>query len=225
MGGNIITWTGSICNIRVMLTSDVLVEFYISGDDLRRQLLLQSMIKYLQFHWRVVKNWSTLRLVLSESVVYHSLMSALNPVEAQLNGATVDRQQLDKRMIGLRSRTRFFFSVWMLQWRPETKSSVHLIPGASVDVELEVFVNRSTAPKLNSGAEEIEDILVLHLERGKDYFIPVTGNYLSSCYGTSILSLCNLKEPVQEMPQETLRKLVSAQEPFFSFFFSLTNHI
>lgn len=86
-----------------------------------------------------------------------------------------------------------------------------------MDVELEVFVNRSTAPKLNSGVEEIEDILVLHLERGKDYFIPVTGNYLSSCYGTSILSLCNLKEPVQEMPQETLRKLVSAQEPFFFF--------
>ncbi|XP_041844152.1 type II inositol 1,4,5-trisphosphate 5-phosphatase isoform X2 [Melanotaenia boesemani] len=79
--------------------------------------------------------------------------------------------------------------------------------GGTVDIELEVFVNRSTAPGLNCGKQQIEDILVLHLERGKDYFISITGNYLSSCYGTSIYSLCQLREPVQEMPQETLREL------------------
>uniref|UniRef100_A0A671WVM4 phosphoinositide 5-phosphatase n=1 Tax=Sparus aurata TaxID=8175 RepID=A0A671WVM4_SPAAU len=71
--------------------------------------------------------------------------------------------------------------------------------GGSVEIELEVFVNRSTAPDLNSGKEQIEDILVLHLERGKDYFIPVTGNYLPSCYGTSIHSLCHMREPIQDM--------------------------
>lgn len=79
-----------------------------------------------------------------------------------------------------------------------------------MDIELEVFVNRSTAPDLNSGKEQIEDILVLHLERGKDYFISVTGNYLPSCYGTSIRSLCQMREPIQDMPQKTLRELVSA---------------
>uniref|UniRef100_A0A3P8S850 phosphoinositide 5-phosphatase n=1 Tax=Amphiprion percula TaxID=161767 RepID=A0A3P8S850_AMPPE len=79
--------------------------------------------------------------------------------------------------------------------------------GGSVDIELEVFVNRSTAPGLNSGVQQIEDILVLHLERGKDYFISVTGNYLPSCYGTSLHSLCQLREPIQDMPQETLREL------------------
>lgn len=81
--------------------------------------------------------------------------------------------------------------------------------GASVDIDLEVFVNRSTAPDLNSGKERIEEILVLHLERGKDYFISVTGNYLPSCFGTSIRSLCQMREPIQDMPAETLRKLVS----------------
>lgn len=79
----------------------------------------------------------------------------------------------------------------------------------SVDIELEVFVNRSTAPKLNCGKEKMEDILVLHLERGKDYFISVMGNYLPSCYGSSIHSLCQLREPIQDMPQETLRRVVS----------------
>lgn len=88
-------------------------------------------------------------------------------------------------------------------------SVVHLSPGATVDIDLEVFVNRSTAPDLNSGKEQIEEILVLHLERGKDYFISVTGNYLPSCFGTSIRSLCQMREPIQDTPAEILRKLVS----------------
>uniref|UniRef100_A0A7N5ZVL3 phosphoinositide 5-phosphatase n=1 Tax=Anabas testudineus TaxID=64144 RepID=A0A7N5ZVL3_ANATE len=79
--------------------------------------------------------------------------------------------------------------------------------GGSVDIELEIFVNRTTAPELNFGKQMIEDILVLHLERGKDYFISVTGNYLPSCYGTPINLLCQLREPIQDMTQETLRKL------------------
>lgn len=79
-----------------------------------------------------------------------------------------------------------------------------------MDIELEIFVNRSTAPDLNFGKQQIEDILVLHLERGKDYFISVTGNYLPSCYGTPISLLCQLREPIQDMPQMTLRELVSA---------------
>lgn len=85
----------------------------------------------------------------------------------------------------------------------------HLYPGGSVDIELEVFVNRVTAPDLNSGKEQIEDILVLHLEHGKDYFISVSGNYLPSCFGTSINLLCLMREPIRDMPPETINKLVS----------------
>uniref|UniRef100_A0A4W6DGQ4 phosphoinositide 5-phosphatase n=1 Tax=Lates calcarifer TaxID=8187 RepID=A0A4W6DGQ4_LATCA len=94
-------------------------------------------------------------------------------------------------------------------WLTANPPKGFIAQGGSVDIELEVFVNRLTAPELNSGKQQIEDILVLHLERGKDYFISVTGNYLPSCYGTSIYSLCHLREPVQDMPQETLRELVS----------------
>ncbi|XP_035806725.2 type II inositol 1,4,5-trisphosphate 5-phosphatase isoform X1 [Amphiprion ocellaris] len=92
-------------------------------------------------------------------------------------------------------------------WLTANPSKGFIAQGGSVDIELEVFVNRSTAPGLNSGVQQIEDILVLHLERGKDYFISVTGNYLPSCYGTSLHSLCQLREPIQDMPQETLREL------------------
>uniref|UniRef100_A0AAY5ESS6 phosphoinositide 5-phosphatase n=1 Tax=Electrophorus electricus TaxID=8005 RepID=A0AAY5ESS6_ELEEL len=70
---------------------------------------------------------------------------------------------------------------------------------ASIDIDLEVFVNRSTAPELNSGQQQLEDILVLHLERGKDYFISITGSYLPSCFGSSIHTLCQMREPIQEI--------------------------
>ncbi|XP_068426485.1 type II inositol 1,4,5-trisphosphate 5-phosphatase isoform X2 [Clinocottus analis] len=98
-------------------------------------------------------------------------------------------------------------STYCKPWLTANPPKGFIAEGGSVDIELEVFVNRSTAPELNSGKEQIEDILVLHLERGKDYFISVTGNYRPSCYGSSIHSLCQLREPIQDMPQETLRNM------------------
>uniref|UniRef100_A0A1A8BEF9 phosphoinositide 5-phosphatase n=1 Tax=Nothobranchius kadleci TaxID=1051664 RepID=A0A1A8BEF9_NOTKA len=86
----------------------------------------------------------------------------------------------------------------------------------SADIDLEVFVNRTTAPDLNCGKQVIEDILVLHLERGKDYFISVTGNYLPSCYGSSIYSLCHMREPIRDMPQETLLQLAEKSAADFA---------
>uniref|UniRef100_A0A803V0R5 phosphoinositide 5-phosphatase n=1 Tax=Ficedula albicollis TaxID=59894 RepID=A0A803V0R5_FICAL len=80
--------------------------------------------------------------------------------------------------------------------------------GFLLSVELEVFVNKSTATHLNSGEEKLEDILVLHLVRGKDYFLSVTGNYLPSCFGSPIHTLCYMREPIQDMPAEAIRRLV-----------------
>uniref|UniRef100_A0A9J7Z1V5 phosphoinositide 5-phosphatase n=3 Tax=Cyprinus carpio TaxID=7962 RepID=A0A9J7Z1V5_CYPCA len=88
--------------------------------------------------------------------------------------------------------------------------------GTSVDIDLEVFVNRSTAPELNSGQQQLEDILVLHLERGKDYFISVTGNYLPSCFGSSLSTLCLLREPIQDMPLETIREYTTNHRSAFT---------
>ncbi|NXV72387.1 I5P2 phosphatase, partial [Atlantisia rogersi] len=78
---------------------------------------------------------------------------------------------------------------------------------AEITIELEVFVNKSTATRLNSGEEQLEDILVLHLSRGKDYFLSVTGNYLPSCFGSPIHTLCYMRDPIQDMPAESIRKL------------------
>lgn len=47
--------------------------------------------------------------------------------------------------------------------------------GEKCDIKLEVYVDKRTACKLNSGEDKLYDILVLHLEGGKDIFITVTG--------------------------------------------------
>ncbi|XP_055782216.1 type II inositol 1,4,5-trisphosphate 5-phosphatase-like isoform X2 [Salvelinus fontinalis] len=92
-------------------------------------------------------------------------------------------------------------------WLTANPAKGFIAQGGNVDIDLEVFVNRSTATELNAGRQQIEDILVLHLERGKDYFLSVSGNYLPSCFGSSIHTLCQLRDPIQEMPLETIREL------------------
>ncbi|KAG5858030.1 hypothetical protein ANANG_G00025780 [Anguilla anguilla] len=98
-------------------------------------------------------------------------------------------------------------------WLTANPPKGFLAQGASLNIELEVFVNRSTAPELNSGREQMEDILVLHLELGKDYFISVSGAYLPSCFGSPLPALCLLRDPIQDLPLDSLRRLsVMAQD-------------
>ena len=56
-------------------------------------------------------------------------------------------------------------------------------------VDLEMYVNKSTAPGLNSGKDHLEEILVLHLQGGKDFFVSLTtGKVL--WYIISVVSVC-----------------------------------
>lgn len=93
------------------------------------------------------------------------------------------------------------------QWLTAKPSRGFLLPDSHVEIELELFVNKATATKLNSGKDKIEDILVLHLIRGKDYFLSVSGNYLPSCFGSPIHSLCYMREPILDLPLETVSRL------------------
>ncbi|XP_031450763.1 type II inositol 1,4,5-trisphosphate 5-phosphatase isoform X1 [Phasianus colchicus] len=93
------------------------------------------------------------------------------------------------------------------EWLIANPSKGFLLPGSEITIELELFVNKSTATHLNSGEEKLEDILVLHLDRGKDYFLSVTGNYLPSCFGSPIHTLCHMREPIQDMSAESIRNL------------------
>nr|XP_012635368.1 type II inositol 1,4,5-trisphosphate 5-phosphatase isoform X5 [Microcebus murinus] len=93
------------------------------------------------------------------------------------------------------------------QWLNANPSRGFLLPDSDIEIELELFVNKNTATKLNSGEDKIEDILVLHLDRGKDYFLSVSGNYLPSCFGSPIHTLCYMREPILDLPPEVISEL------------------
>ncbi|XP_029476002.1 type II inositol 1,4,5-trisphosphate 5-phosphatase isoform X2 [Rhinatrema bivittatum] len=92
-------------------------------------------------------------------------------------------------------------------WLTASPSKGFLMQGAEAVIDLELFVNKSTATQLNSGEDSIEDILVLHLAGGKDYFLSVSGNYLPSCFGSSIQALCYMREPIRDLSAASIREL------------------
>lgn len=89
----------------------------------------------------------------------------------------------------------------------------YLEPNESVEISLEVYVSKDSVTLLNSSQDTIEDILVLHLDRGKDYFLTITGSYLVSSFGTSLEALCRMKRPIREIP---VTKLIDLGEDSFS---------
>ncbi|XP_049792520.1 inositol polyphosphate 5-phosphatase OCRL isoform X1 [Schistocerca nitens] len=95
-----------------------------------------------------------------------------------------------------------------------------IMPGEKCDIRLEVFVDKKSAFKLNSGEDKLYDILVLHLEGGKDIFITVTGTYERSCFGASIEALVYITLPIREIPVgrlvelESNKEVTSTQDPY-----------
>jgi phosphatidylinositol-bisphosphatase len=65
-------------------------------------------------------------------------------------------------------------------------------PGESLDITIEACINASCAHAVQTGAEPLEDILILALENGRDYFVPVQGTYVKSCFGSTIEYLVNV---------------------------------
>nr|XP_056715173.1 inositol polyphosphate 5-phosphatase OCRL isoform X1 [Euleptes europaea] len=88
----------------------------------------------------------------------------------------------------------------------------YLEPNETVDISLDVYVSKDSVTLLNSGEDKIEEILVLHLDRGKDYFLTISGSYLPSCFGTSLEALCRMKRPIRQIP---VTKLIDLGEDSF----------
>ncbi|XP_069069092.1 inositol polyphosphate 5-phosphatase OCRL isoform X1 [Pleurodeles waltl] len=98
-------------------------------------------------------------------------------------------------------------------WLRAEPSDGYLEPNETVEISLDVYVSKDSLAILNSGEDSIEDILVLHLDRGKDYFLTITGNYLPSCFGTSLEALCRMKRPIREVK---IAKLIDLGEDSLS---------
>ncbi|XP_055368394.1 inositol polyphosphate 5-phosphatase OCRL isoform X2 [Betta splendens] len=105
-------------------------------------------------------------------------------------------------------------SQYCKSWLRAEPSDGFLEPNETLEIYLEVYVSKDSVTLLNSGEDEIEEILVLHLDRGKDYFITITGNYLPSCFGTSLETLCRMKKPIREIP---ITKLIDLEKSKMNF--------
>ena len=67
-----------------------------------------------------------------------------------------------------------------------------------------MFVAPEVAGDVMKDQNKLEDILVLHLEGGKDFFISVSGNYILSSFGQSLERLVQLHVPIREVATEKL---------------------
>lgn len=73
-----------------------------------------------------------------------------------------------------------------------------------------MLVTPELASSLVYGKDKLEDILVLHLEGGKDFFISVSGDYVQTSFGHSLESLVQLHMPIREVPVGQLVDVISS---------------
>ncbi|XP_076077644.1 inositol polyphosphate 5-phosphatase OCRL-like isoform X1 [Mytilus galloprovincialis] len=95
-------------------------------------------------------------------------------------------------------------------WMMASPSKAVITPGKSCEINISVYVDKKSAAVLNSGEDKLEDILVLHLNGGKDFFISVSGNYIASSFGSSLEALIQMHGPVREIPTA---QLVEIEQP------------
>lgn len=86
-----------------------------------------------------------------------------------------------------------------IRQEPESRDvlgkSVTLEPGDTVSALVEVQVTSvSHIRALNEGSAGIEEVLILRIEDGRDYFLPVRGNWQPTCLGRSIDELIRIPD-------------------------------
>ncbi|KAF3760389.1 DNase I-like protein, partial [Cryphonectria parasitica EP155] len=81
---------------------------------------------------------------------------------------------------------------------------VTLEPGETVTASIQVFVGQlSQARLLNEGGASLDEVLVLRVTDGRDYFIPVRAVWLPTCMGRSVDELIRV-------PDGGIRRLVTS---------------
>ncbi|KAJ5908282.1 hypothetical protein N7495_000964 [Penicillium taxi] len=82
-----------------------------------------------------------------------------------------------------------------------------LLPGEVANVVVTAFVRSIEHVRLlNIRKAKLEEILVLHVDNGRDHFISVSGNWLPTCFGCSV-------DELTRMPEAGARSLASSSVP------------
>ncbi|KIH43326.1 hypothetical protein ANCDUO_26671, partial [Ancylostoma duodenale] len=75
----------------------------------------------------------------------------------------------------------------------------YVIPiGQSTQISITVVIDKEISWELKD--TKLQDILVMNLEHGRDYFVPVTAQYYPRCFGVSLEHLMKRKrEPEKNL--------------------------
>lgn len=95
-------------------------------------------------------------------------------------------------------------------WLKITPYKSVITPGSSCEIRLEVLVDKSCVATLDASNHVLDDILVLHLTGGKDFFITVNGNFIPSSFGCSLEALVQMHGPIRETPTA---QLIEIEQP------------
>lgn len=83
-----------------------------------------------------------------------------------------------------------------------------IIPGEQpAQINVTVTIDNNTAQLINSGREVLEDILILRLENGRDYYITVSATYARSCFGMTIDELVMYADPIRTIPLDPIQRV------------------
>ena len=90
-------------------------------------------------------------------------------------------------------------------WLKIKNNSDIIMPKDKAFVDVSCEVGPSTAALFNSGRDQLDDILVLHLENGKDIFVTVKGVYKPSCFGASVDALVRMTMPINDYTMDQIK--------------------
>lgn len=82
-----------------------------------------------------------------------------------------------------------------------------LIPGEQpAKINVSITIDNKTAQQLNGQREVLNDILVLRLENGRDYYITIKATYARSCFGMTLDDLVLYKDPIRNIPLDAIER-------------------
>lgn len=82
-----------------------------------------------------------------------------------------------------------------------------LIPGDSpATMNFTLTIDNETAKLVNQGREVLDDVIILRLEGGRDYYLSVKATYARSCFGMSVDELVMCRDPVRTIPLDPIKR-------------------
>lgn len=178
------------------------------------QIRIIDKAKYRKIHEEVMKKLDKLeneflpQVMVDTTDIIFDVLKFLEPSRKELIIANTGQVPVQFEFIKKLDDTSY-----CKEWLHIEPYTGFIKPGEKCDIKLEVYVDKKTACKLNSGEDKLYDILVLHLEGGKDIFITVTGTYERSCFGSSMEALVHIPVPIREIPVGRLVELENNKNP------------